>query len=92
MLGTLEGPGSIGAALDLRCAAGAVTKALFSFCRERVVEIDFSRGMLEQARRNVGESPLGATAARAARFPGRGPFRAMSFEHVVIVTATRSAT
>jgi len=44
-------PGSVGSALDLCCGTGAALRAVQPLCRERVVGIDFSRGMLEVARR-----------------------------------------
>jgi ubiquinone/menaquinone biosynthesis C-methylase UbiE len=45
--------GEVDAALDLCCGTGAGMQFLRPVCRERVVGIDFSRGMLEQAKRNV---------------------------------------
>ncbi|MFL5340764.1 MAG: class I SAM-dependent methyltransferase [Gemmataceae bacterium] len=46
-----------GAALDLCCGTGAGMAALRPLCRERVVGIDFSRGMLEVCRRNLVATP-----------------------------------
>ena len=49
-------PGSIGSALDLCCGTGAAMKMLRPLCRERVVGVDFSQGMLDQARRGLAGS------------------------------------
>jgi ubiquinone/menaquinone biosynthesis C-methylase UbiE len=43
-------PRSIDAALDICCGTGAAIRILRPLCRERVVGIDFSQGMLEVAR------------------------------------------
>ena len=50
-------PGSIGAALDVCCGTGAAMRMLRPLCRERVVGIDFSPGMLEVARQRTADSP-----------------------------------
>jgi SAM-dependent methyltransferase len=42
--------GSIARALDICCGTGAVMRFLRALCREEVVGLDLSRGMLEQAR------------------------------------------
>jgi ubiquinone/menaquinone biosynthesis C-methylase UbiE len=54
-------PGSIEAALDVCCGAGAAMWHLRRLCRHRVVGIDFSRGMLDIARRVVATAPGSAT-------------------------------
>lgn len=46
----------LGRALDLCCGTGAAMAMLRPLCRERVVGIDFSLGMLTQARRQLGAS------------------------------------
>ncbi len=46
-------PGSVGSALDLCCGTGATLRMLRPLCRERVVGIDFSLGMLSEARRQT---------------------------------------
>lgn len=50
-----EGP--IAAALDVCCGTGAVMRHLRPHCTERVVGIDLSEGMLEEAGRLVAEAP-----------------------------------
>jgi SAM-dependent methyltransferase len=47
-------PHSIEAALDVCCGTGAAIQILRPLCRERVVGIDFSQGMLDVAARQVG--------------------------------------
>jgi ubiquinone/menaquinone biosynthesis C-methylase UbiE len=42
--------GPVDSALDLCCGTGAAMRALLPYCRTRLAGIDFSRGMLEQAR------------------------------------------
>ena len=49
-------PGSVASALDLCCGTGAAMRMLRPLCRERVVGVDFSRGMLEEARRRLAAS------------------------------------
>jgi ubiquinone/menaquinone biosynthesis C-methylase UbiE len=44
-------PRSIDAALDVCCGTGAAMRILKPLCRERVVGIDFSQGMLDVAKR-----------------------------------------
>ena len=46
-------PGSIGSALDICCGTGAALQHLRRLCRERVVGLDFSQGMLDEARRRI---------------------------------------
>jgi SAM-dependent methyltransferase len=46
-----------GAGLDLCCGTGAGVALLRPLCRERVVGIDFSRGMLEVCRRQTADAP-----------------------------------
>ena len=43
-----------GSGLDLCCGTGAGMRMLRPLCRERVVGLDFSRGMLEAGRRRAG--------------------------------------
>ena len=50
-------PGSIASALDVCCGTGAAMRHLRALCRERVVGIDFSRGMLAEARLRLAEAP-----------------------------------
>jgi ubiquinone/menaquinone biosynthesis C-methylase UbiE len=46
-----------GSALDICCGTGAAMAVLRPLCRERVVGIDVSRGMLEVGRRNLADAP-----------------------------------
>ncbi len=55
--------GDAGRALDLGCGSGAVIEMLRPRCRERVVGVDISRGMLAEARRRLAASPRTRTAA-----------------------------
>ena len=48
---------SIDAALDVCCGTGAAMKHLRPLCRERVVGVDFSAGMLAEASRRLAEAP-----------------------------------
>lgn len=47
----------IRAALDVCCGTGAAMTHLRALCRDRVVGLDFSEGMLAEARRRVGVAP-----------------------------------
>lgn len=53
--------GSIATALDVCCGTGAAMWHVRRLCRNRVVGIDFSRGMLAVARRVVATAPGNAT-------------------------------
>ncbi len=48
---------SIGSALDVCCGTGAAMRWLRPLCRDRVVGIDFSEGMLAEARRRLADAP-----------------------------------
>jgi len=48
-------PGSLAAGLDVCCGTGAALRHLQRACRERVVGIDFSQGMLDEARLRCGQ-------------------------------------
>ena len=47
--------GSIGSALDVCCGTGAAMKHLQPLTRERLAGIDTSQGMLDEARRRLGD-------------------------------------
>lgn len=47
--------GPVGAALDVCCGTGAALRALEPLARDRVTGIDFSEGMLAEARRHLPE-------------------------------------
>ena len=53
MAKVLGPPKSIDDALDIACGTGAANRILRPLCRRRVVGIDFSQGMLDQARKNL---------------------------------------
>lgn len=70
----LRQTGPIETALDICCGTGAAMRHLRPLCRERVVGIDFSRGMLQVAHKAVWQAP--GTAATALV---RGHVLAMPF-------------
>ena len=49
--------GPIGSALDVCCGTGAAMRYLRPLCTDRVVGLDFSRGMLDEARRRLADAP-----------------------------------
>jgi ubiquinone/menaquinone biosynthesis C-methylase UbiE len=53
----LAGGGPLDAALDVCCGTGAALCTLRPLCRERVVGLDISRGMLEVCRRRAALAP-----------------------------------
>jgi len=57
MAGAIGPPRSIAAALDVCCGTGAAMKHLRPLCRDRVVGVDFSTGMLEEAARRLADAP-----------------------------------
>lgn len=59
MMGVVRegGAPSVGAALDVCCGTGAAMRHLRALCKERVVGVDLSQGMLEEARRRLAEAP-----------------------------------
>lgn len=56
-LAVVGGPGSVGSALDVCCGTGAAMRVLRPLCRERVVGVDLSQGMLDEARRLHSDAP-----------------------------------
>ncbi len=74
----IGGPASIGSALDICCGTGAAMRILRPMCRERVVGLDFSRGMLAICRRNAegltGGAEVLGVRADALRMPFEGAF------------------
>jgi ubiquinone/menaquinone biosynthesis C-methylase UbiE len=66
---------SIGAALDVCCGTGAAMRHLRALCKERVVGLDFSQGMLDEARRRLADAP-----GEAAIELRRGDALALPFE------------
>ncbi len=71
---TAIGPAPVGAALDVCCGTGAAMQHLRALCKERVVGLDFSQGMLDEAARRVSAAP--GTAAVELR---RGDALALPF-------------
>jgi ubiquinone/menaquinone biosynthesis C-methylase UbiE len=57
MARAVGGPGSVDAALDVMCGTGAAMRVLRPLCRERVVGVDFSAGMLAEAERRLADAP-----------------------------------
>jgi ubiquinone/menaquinone biosynthesis C-methylase UbiE len=53
----LGGTGGLATALDVCCGTGAAMWHLRPLCRERVIGIDFSQGMLDVARRYTDRAP-----------------------------------
>ncbi len=60
----LGSPGSIGSALDICCGTGAAMQILRPLCRDRVVGLDLSRGMLAVCR----EKTAAASGAASLEF------------------------
>lgn len=50
-------PGSVERALDVCCGTGAAMRHLRPLCRQRVVGLDVSQGMLDEARRLLADAP-----------------------------------
>ncbi|MCA9584876.1 MAG: methyltransferase domain-containing protein [Myxococcales bacterium] len=58
VLGPMVGViGEVRSALDVCCGTGAAMRVLRPHCTERVVGIDFSQGMLDEARRRLADAP-----------------------------------
>lgn len=53
----IGGPGGIDRALDVCCGTGAAMRHLRPLCRERVVGVDFSQGMLDEAQKRLASAP-----------------------------------
>ncbi len=70
--------GDANRALDLCCGTGAAIEMLRPRCRERVVGVDFSHGMLTEARRRLaasaGDARLELVRADALALPFRREF------------------
>ena len=57
----LRQTGPIDAALDVCCGTGAAMRQLRPLCRQRVVGVDFSRGMLDMAHQTMAQAPDAAS-------------------------------
>ncbi len=62
----LGGPRSVERALDICCGTGAAMRVLRPLCREEIVGVDVSRGMLDEAERRLVDAP-GDAALRLQR-------------------------
>jgi len=71
-------PGSIGRALDVCCGTGAAMRALRPLCRDEIVGVDTSRGMLDEAERRLahtaGDASIRLLRADALALPFRDEF------------------
>ena len=74
----LSGTGPFDSGLDVCCGTGAGLMVLRSICRERITGVDFSAGMLAQARGAYPDATLVRADARALPF-GDGFDVAVSF-------------
>jgi SAM-dependent methyltransferase len=79
MAKVLGPPKSIDDALDIACGTGAAIRILRPLCRRRVVGIDFSQGMLDQARRNLaaemeGDCPVELIRGEIMQLPFENEF------------------
>ena len=80
----LSGDGPFGKGLDVCCGTGAGMEVLSSLCREGITGVDFSAGMLAQARKaypdaalvraDVRDLPFGADFDLAVTFGALGHF------------------
>ncbi|WIN00269.1 class I SAM-dependent methyltransferase [Actinoplanes oblitus] len=66
----LSAAGPFRSGLDVCCGTGAGLTVLRRLCRERITGVDFSAGMLRQARAAVPEAALVRADARALPFAG----------------------
>jgi ubiquinone/menaquinone biosynthesis C-methylase UbiE len=67
---TLSGAGPFGDGLDVCCGTGAGLEVLRSLCRGGITGVDFSAGMLAQARRTHPDATLVRADSRALPFAG----------------------
>lgn len=75
LIATLGPPASLGAALDVCCGTGAAMRLLRPLCKDHITGLDFSPGMLDEARRRVSQAP-GTAEVRLVQ----GDALAMEFE------------
>jgi ubiquinone/menaquinone biosynthesis C-methylase UbiE len=78
--------GSVRDALDVMCGTGAAMAAVRPLCTERVVGIDFSAGMLAEARAHVARAPGSAVVELV-----RGDVLAMTFDRAFDVVVCTGA-
>jgi ubiquinone/menaquinone biosynthesis C-methylase UbiE len=78
-----DGKGPVRSALDVCCGTGASMKRLRALCTERVIGLDFSHGMLEEAKRRLADAPGDAAVELV-----RGNALSLPFENEIdIVTS-----
>ncbi len=90
--GQLQALAPFGWGLDVCCGTGAGIGLLRRFCRERVVGLDLSAGMLAEARRQFAEAPEGPpvelVCGDARRLPFGAAFDVVScfgaFGHILV--------
>ena len=82
----LGAPGSVGRAVDLCCGTGAALPFLRPLCRELLVGVDFSLGMLAEARRRSSAAP-GAPLRLVQADVLRSPLAAGTFELATVFGA-----
>jgi ubiquinone/menaquinone biosynthesis C-methylase UbiE len=66
----LSGAGPFGKGLDVCCGTGAGLTVLERLCQERIIGVDFSAGMLDQARSAHPDATLVRADVRALPFAG----------------------
>ena len=86
MARAIAATGSVRDALDVMCGTGAAMAALRPLCTERVVGIDFSAGMLAEARTRVGKAAGSAEVELV-----RGDVLTMSFDRAFDVVVSTGA-
>ena len=74
-------------ALDVCCGTGAAMRHLRALCKERVVGLDFSQGMLDEARRRLAEAPGDAAVELRPRRRAGAPRSSREFDVVTCVGA-----
>ncbi len=84
--------GPVGSALDVCCGTGAVMRKLRAVCTRRLVGLDFSQGMLDEAGRRLRSDEAAAPKAECAAKPQielvRGDALALPFrEELDVVTS-----
>jgi ubiquinone/menaquinone biosynthesis C-methylase UbiE len=64
----------VGSALDVCCGTGAALQHLHRLARDRVVGLDFSQGMLDEARRRLGDAHVELVRGNALAMPFENEF------------------
>lgn len=79
--------GPVGSGLDVCCGTGAVLRKLRAVCKERVAGLDFSQGMLDEARRRWDNDAEGGPKLDLVR----GDALALPFENEFDVVTSAGA-